>query len=143
MIVVDTNVLSDLLRSAPESAVLDWFDAQPAANLYTTSVTQAEMLYGARLLPASKRHKQLVQGLEIMFDVDFSGRVLGFDAAAAPEYADVVANRRQCGRPISQFDAQIAAIARLHGADLATRNTRDFESCGIDLIDPWQAHRQS
>lgn len=138
MVVVDTNVLSELLRAEPARAVLAWFDAQPVASLYTTSITQAEMLYGAELMPAGKRQRQLVQGLDVMFDVDFVGRVLAFDAAVAPVYAEVVAGRRKTGRPISQFDAQIAAIARMHGAHLATRNTADFEGCEVDLIDPWQ-----
>lgn len=135
--ILDTNVLSELLRAEPAPAVLAWFAAQPAEGLYVSAVTQAEMLLGARLLPAGRRRAALEQALSTMFDEDFSGRILPFDAAAAAAYVDIVAGRRSLGRPISQFDAQIAAIARRAGARLATRNTADFADCGVALLDPW------
>lgn len=138
MIVLDTNILSELMRPVPERAVLQWMAAQAPASLFTTSVTQAEMMLGVRLLPAGKRRARLEQAVVAVFDEDFSSRVLAFDRAAVPAYVEIVAGQRSGGRPITQFDAQIAAIARVSGAALATRNTADFEGCGLMLIDPWQ-----
>jgi toxin FitB len=135
--ILDTNVLSELLRTRPSPTVLAWFAAQPPASLSVTAVTQAEMMLGARLLPTGKPRTALERALSSMFDEDFPGRVLPFDSQAVPAYVAIVAERRSIGRPISQFDAQIAAIARSSGARLATRNTVDFEQCGIDVIDPW------
>lgn len=136
-VLLDTNVLSELLRAQPDAAVLAWFAAQEQGQLFVSAVTQAEMLLGACLLPTGKRRAQLQHALEALFRDDFAGRVLPFDAAAASAYAPVVAARRRTGRPISQFDAQIAAIATTHRAALATRNTADFEGCGVDLLNPW------
>lgn len=135
---LDTNVLSELLRAKPDPAVLAWFAAQPADSLFVSAVTQAEMLHGARLLPAGKRRRQLEQSLEAMFNEDFAARVLPFDASAADQYATLAAERRRAGRPISQFDAQIAAIASSHRMALATRNVSDFEGCGLTLTNPWE-----
>lgn len=136
---LDTNVLSELLRAQPHPAVLAWFAEQPADSLFVSAVTQAEMLLGARLLSRSKRRLQLETALDAMFREDFAGRVLHFDAAAAAAYAAVVAARRGAGRPISQFDAQIVAIALSRRAGLATRNVSDFEECGLTLTNPWSA----
>ena len=136
---LDTNVLSELLRSQPDPSVLSWFAAQPAESLFVSAVTQAEMLLGARLLPAGKRRHALEAALRAMFDEDFAQRILPFDSSAVPSYVDVVASRRSAGRPISQFDAQIAAIALRHGRRLATRNVDDFDGCGLVVIDPWQS----
>ncbi|MDQ6640028.1 MAG: type II toxin-antitoxin system VapC family toxin [Pseudomonadota bacterium] len=135
---LDTNVLSELLRAAPHPAVAAWVAAQPTEGLCVSSVTQAEMLLGARLLPAGKRRRALERALAAMFEEDFVERILPFDSAAVPAYVGIVATRRAAGRPISQFDAQIAAIARHHRNVLATRNTGDFEGCGIALVDPWK-----
>jgi toxin FitB len=135
---LDTNVLSEMLRAAPNAAVVAWVAAQPAESLFVSSVTQAEMLLGARLLPAGKRRQSLETALAAMFAEDFARRILPFDSAAVPGYVDVVCNRRAAGRAISQFDAQIAAIALRHGGKLATRNVSDFEGCGLSLVDPWQ-----
>jgi toxin FitB len=137
-IVLDTNVLSELLRSTPNAAVLAWVAAQPAESLYVSAVTQAEMLLGARLLPAGRRRQTLQTALQAMFEEDFSRRILAFDSAAVPAYVEVVIARRQAGRPISQFDAQIAAIAIHHRSRLATRNVADFEGCNLALVDPWK-----
>jgi predicted nucleic acid-binding protein len=134
---LDTNVLSELLRVNPSPAVLAWFAAQPPESLFVSAITQAEMMLGARLLPAGKRRKALESALLAVYDEDFAGRILPFDAASVPAYVEIVSARRSLGRPISQFDAQIAAIARQTGASLATRNTADFEQCGVALIDPW------
>ncbi len=134
---LDTNVLSELLRAEPSAAVLAWFAAQPPESLFVSAVTQAEMVLGARLLPAGKRRKGLEDALGAMFEEDFAGRILPFDTGSVPAYVEIVGQRRTRGRPISQFDAQIAAIARRAGARLATRNTDDFLDCGVALIDPW------
>lgn len=134
---LDTNVLSELLRSAPEPAVLTWIAEQPSETLFVSAVTHAEMMLGARLLPRGKRRASLEIAVRAMFDEDFAGRTLPFDSAAVPAYVDIVSIRRAAGRPIAQFDAQIAAIARHHGARLATRNVGDFEGCGVVVVNPW------
>ena len=138
MIILDTNVLSELMKPAPASIVVDWVGAQPATSLYTTSITQAEMLHGIMLLAPGKRRRALELAATAMFVEDFGGRILGFDADAAPPYARIASDRRRAGRPISHFDAQIAAIARATGAVLATRNVDDFADCGVSLVDPWR-----
>ena len=135
--ILDTNVLSELLRAEPAPAVLAWFAAQPVESLFVSAVTQAEMMLGARVLPMGKRRTALERALSVMFDEDFSGRILPFDSRSVPAYVDIVSERRSLGRPFLQFDAQIAAIARKAGAKLATRNTVDFARCGIALVDPW------
>ena len=139
VILLDTNVLSELLKARPAPVVLEWFARQGAETLHVSAVTQVEMLTGARLLPTGRRRAQLQAALAEMFSQEFAGRVLPFDAVAAPVYAEIIAERRAAGRPISQFDAQIAAIARSRRAQLATRNRPDFDGCGISVIDPWAA----
>jgi predicted nucleic acid-binding protein len=139
MIIVDTNVLSEPMRRTPERRVMAWIAARPAALLYTTAVTEAEILLGIQLLPKGRRRDALHSAAEAIFDEEFSARVLVFDSAAAVEYAEIVAERKRRGRPIDHIDAQIAAITRAHGATLATRSIADFAHCGIDLIDPWNA----
>jgi toxin FitB len=134
---LDTNVVSELLRAEPEPAVLAWFARQPPETLLVSAVTQAEMMLGARLLPAGSRRATLEAALRATFDEDFAGRILPFDSAAVPAYVDIVSTRRAAGRPISQFDAQIAAVAQQHDARLATRNVGDFEECGVALVNPW------
>lgn len=137
MIILDTNVLSEALRPRPEPRVIDWLAGQAAASLFITTITQAEILYGIAILDPGQRREDLYASAIAMFAEDFAGRILGFDMDAAPVFAAIAADRRRAGRPISQFDAQIAAIARSRGAALATRNQRDFEMCGIELVDPW------
>jgi predicted nucleic acid-binding protein len=138
MIVLDTNVLSELMRAKPDGAVIAWMQGQTAATVYTTSITQAEILHGLLLLPAGKRREAIREAAEEMFAHDFADRILPFDSAAAQAYADIASQRRKAGRPISQFDAQIAAIVKSRGSDLATRNTSDFEGCGIKVLNPWR-----
>lgn len=138
MVVLDTNVISDLLRKHPNSSVTAWFAMQAPATLHTTAVTLAEMLFGLELMPAGTRRDGLMIGTGEIFGKLFGGRVLPFDQMAAAEYASIRADRQRAGRPMSQFDSQIAAIARAHDAALATRNTRDFTGCGIELVDPWR-----
>lgn len=137
MIILDTNILSEALRPAPEPRVMDWLGNQASTSLFVTTVTQAEILYGIAILDPGRRRDDLPLAAEAIFTEDFAGRVLGFDKEAASIFAVIAAERRHLGRPISQFDAQIAAITRSRGAALATRNIRDFEACDIDLIDPW------
>jgi toxin FitB len=137
MIVLDTNVLSEALRPEPEPSVLRWLADQPRASLFTTSVTRGEILYGIQVLPDGKRRKGLWDAANMVFYEDFAGQVLSFDSDAADMYAEIAASRRIAGKPISQFDAMIAAMARSRGAILATRNVKDFEECGIDVVNPW------
>lgn len=134
---LDTDVLSEMLRAVPNPAVRSWLAARPPESLYVSAVTQAEMLLGARLLPVGKRRQALERALSAMFEEDFAQRILPFDGAAVAAYVDVVSSRHAAGLPIAQFDAQIAAIALRHGDKLATRNVRDFENCGLSLVDPW------
>lgn len=138
MIVLDTNVLSELMRPLPEERVLAWVAGQPAKSLYTTSITQAEILHGVFLLPAGRRRSAFEAAANATFLEDFANRILSFGSDAASAYAHIAAQRRRDGRPISNFDVQIAAIARSTGAKIATRNVTDFEGCGVDLIDPWE-----
>ncbi|MDP4025814.1 type II toxin-antitoxin system VapC family toxin [Methylobacterium sp. NEAU 140] len=139
MIVLDTNVVSELMRPDPDAGVVAWIAAQPRDSLYTTSVTRAEILYGIAVLPAGRRRDRLAALVDAMFAEDFAGRVLPFDAAAAPHYARIVSGRRSAGAPIDGFDALIAAITRMAGADIATRDAGGFADCGLTIIDPWQA----
>jgi len=137
VIVLDTDVLSEMLRQRPAPAVVRWVAAHPASSLFTTTITQAEMLFGVALLPPSKRRTALAAAVAGMFDIDFSGRVLPFDGPAAHAFALMASKRRQAGRTIAQLDAQIAGIVHSRGATLATRNTPDFGGCGIQVVDPW------
>ena len=137
MIVLDTNVVSEALRPSPAEQVVRWMDAQEPQAIATTTITQAEMLYGIEVLPSGKRRTNLAAGSERMFTQLFSGRILPFDEEAARMYAKIMAGREALGRPISQSDAMIAAIARSQDATVATRNTKDFEHCGIRIVNPW------
>lgn len=139
MIVLDTNVLSEAIRPAPAAAVLRWLAAQPPAGLFTTAVTEAEILYGLALVPKGRRRRSYEEAVALMFAEEFAGRVLPFDSGAAREFGIVAAARRRRGSPIATLDAQIAAIARSRGAAVATRNVADFADCGIEVIDPWAA----
>lgn len=139
MIIVDTNVISELTKSSPERLVVVWADEQPSETLYTTAITEAEMLYSVSLMGAGRRRNDLQRAVLFVFAVLLAGRVLPFDSAAAAEYGTWAANRRRNGKKIGMADLQIAAIARARGAEaIATRNTKDFADCGVPLIDPWQ-----
>ena len=139
MIVLDTNVLSEIMKAKPDLGVTGWMAAQAATDLYTTSITQAEILHGVMLLTPGRRRRALEAAATSMFEEEFAGRILGFGSDAASFYARIVSDRRRAGRPISHFDAQIAAIARLARAAIATRNTADFEGCGVAVVDPWKS----
>ena len=136
-ILLDTNALSEILRSSPEPAVLSWFSSHPEDQLFVSAVTQAGMVLGARLLPDGRRQQRLQEALRGLFERDFANRVMPFDRGSVAHYAEIVVSRRRAGRPISRFDAQIGAIALQNGLALATRNGRDFEGCGLQLINPW------
>lgn len=137
MIVIDTNVISELLRPSPARQVETWLSAQDGASVYFTTVGEAELRHGVAILPAGKRRNALIRAIEGILEEDFRDRILPFDRQAAIAYAAIAAERRAVGRPISQFDCQIAAIARSQGGSIATRNTNDYEGCGIDVVNPW------
>ena len=138
MIVLDTNVCSEVVKPAPSAAVLLWLRAQDRAA-FITAITAAEVLYGVESLPHGKRRAQLLDAAEKMLKGEYENRILSFDERAARLYAPIRAAREAAGRPISDLDAMIAAIARSHGAPVATRNIADFEGCGIRTINPWSA----
>jgi predicted nucleic acid-binding protein len=139
VIVLDTNVVSELMRREPAAAVVDWVDGQPGDEVHLTAVTLAELLYGIARLPDGRRKTTLAGLLEVMVGEDFEHRVASFDETAATHYADIAVRRERAGQPISTADAQIAAICRSHGAVLATRNTSDFTETGIVAVNPWTA----
>ncbi|HHJ38127.1 MAG: plasmid stabilization protein [Methylothermaceae bacteria B42] len=139
MVLLDTNVLSELMRPAPNPKVMDWLDGWPAEDVWISAITMAEILFGIRLLADGKRKSDLLRLAETMFQEDFAGSCLPFDDLAAKNYADIVAARRQAGHPITVEDAQIAAIATSCHLLLATRNTRDFEGINnLTVINPWE-----
>ncbi|WP_428488437.1 type II toxin-antitoxin system VapC family toxin [Rhodopila sp.] len=139
MIVLDTNVISELMRSQPNPQVLAWAAAQPRATLYATSINRAEILHGIAALPKGRRRIALAEAAAAMFDEDLANRVLPFDDAAASHYAHIVVSRRLAGMPIEAFDALIAATALVAGAAVATRDISGFEGCGLTVINPWNA----
>ena len=141
MIVVDTNVVSELMRPSPSPVVVGWV-RHNESELYTTSVTLAEIRYGIERL-ADGHRKQLLRSTAEEVFADFEERVLPFDAEAAVAYATIVSDRDRAGLPIDGFDAQIASICRAHRAALATRNSKDFQDTGIDVIGPWQPDRHA
>lgn len=136
MTILDTNIISEVMASSPSQAVLTWISKRRLADdLFITTITIAEILYGIELLPPGKRRDRLNGEAEAMFTEDFAGRILPFDENSARSFAQIASSRRKHG--LAEFDAQIAAIALVHGAALATRNTGDFEGCGIQLLNPW------
>jgi predicted nucleic acid-binding protein len=137
MIILDTNVVSEPSQPRPSAAVLRWLAAQDQSQLFTTAPTEAELHYGVALLPKGKRRDELEAALRQFLEVQLKDRVLPFDRAAAREFGAITAARRSAGRAIKVFDSQIAAIARVHGAAVATRDVSDFEHSGIRIIDPW------
>jgi predicted nucleic acid-binding protein len=138
VIVLDTKVLSELMRPLPERRVIDWLDTQETASVAITAITVAEILYGIERFPEGRRKRSLVASAAVMFDEDFAGRILVFDAEAALHYAERVAAREQAGRAVQMADAQIAAICLRHEATLATRNVKDFEGLGVEILNPWE-----
>lgn len=140
MIFFDTNVVSEFLRERPDPKVLAWSDGVERAAICTASVVEAELRVGIERLPDGRRKRAFGRELEAFLDAAFGDRVYPFDRAAARFYAGFVAARVRAGRPVGAPDALIAATARARGATLlATRNTRDFEGCGVALVNPWDA----
>ncbi len=139
MILLDTNVISEMARRSPNQAVLSWLDSLDAAEIGTTAITAAELLYGIARLPEGQRKAELTVSIHGLLNEDFERRVEPFDTTAAMHYAAIVTRREKAGRPISTADAQIASICRKVGGTLATRNTRDFEGIDIEIINPWIA----
>ncbi len=137
MIVLDTNVVSELMRPHPAGQVVDWVGRQPALRLYTSSISEAELRYGVEVLSEGTRRRALQAAVDGLLREDFAGRILPFDSDAARAYALIAAARRAAGRPISQPDCQIAGIARSVGATVATRDTGGFEGCGVRVVNPW------
>lgn len=136
MIVTDINLVSGLMRLTPDPAARAWFSVDVSAEPPLTSVTEAEPRAGAGISPPGRRRDRIAAEVDAMVREDFAGRVLPFDSTAANAYRDIVAARRSLGRPILEADNQIAAIARVAGATVATRYGAHFEHCGISLVDP-------
>ena len=139
VVLLDTNVVSELIRKSPAPAVEAWVARHSLEDLFFSAVGEAELRYGAAILPAGRRRETLVSDIETMLLDAFEDRVLPFDSEAARAYAELAAVRRSAGRPVAPADCQIAAIARSRNMAVATRNIRDFEDMGIEIIDPWVA----
>ena len=139
MIVLDTNVISEMLRPEPDPAVVAWLSEQDASEVFLTAITAAELRYGVALLPLGKRREILSNVVDGVLEEDFAGQILPFGEDCAAEYASIAAGRRSSGQPISDLDCQIAAICRFTSAILATRNIKDFTGCEVALVDPWRA----
>lgn len=137
MILLDTNVLSALMRRETDPVVVAWLDAQPPESIWTTAITVFEIRFGLEILDKGRKRKALEEAFASAIDEDFDGRILAFDQAAADAAAAIAARQREAGRPVEIRDVQIAGIAAARKATLATRNTRHFDGTGIALVDPW------
>ena len=137
MILLDTNVVSEVMKVAPSANVLKWLNDQSSSAVYVSTVTVGEIEYGLRILTDGRRRLQMKEKFEQFIALAFAQRVLGYDEAAARLYGEIMGVRKELGRPMSVPDGQIAAVARSHGLSIATRNTRDFEECGVDLLNPF------
>ena len=135
-VLLDTNVVSELMRKAPDPTVAVWAAGHPLESLYFSAVSEAELRYGAAILPTGRHRETLVSDIERMLGEAFDNRVLPFDSGAARAYADIAAERRSIGRPVAPADCRIAAIARSRRMAVATRNVRDFEDVDIEVVDP-------
>ncbi len=136
-LLLDTNVVSELIRKSPDPAVATWVSGHPLDDLFFSAVSEAELRYGAAILPAGRRRDTLFFEIEAMLRDAFEDRVLPFDSDAARAYGNIAAVRRSAGHPVAPADCQIAAIAASRGMAVATRNVRDFEDMGIEIVDPW------
>ena len=141
MFVVDTNVVSEMMRPSPNPVVLQWLDMHNDLELFFNAVSEAEIRIGLASMPSGRRRESLLAKAEIMIHRYFANRVLAFDSNAAVEYAAIGARRRASGTPIATMDCQIAAIARSNGAAVATRDVGDFEECGVEVVNPWEDSR--
>ena len=136
MFILDTNILSAMMSLRPSPEVAAWVDGQPEELLFTTSISQAEILSGLAIMEEGRRRRDLEAAATAIFKEEFEGRVLPFDMEAAVAYADIFAARRRAGRPTATLDLMIASVARSHGASVVTRDIGGFECCGLTLIDP-------
>jgi toxin FitB len=137
MVILDTNVVSEMMRATPAPAVVSWLNEQDAAQLFLTAITIGEIRFGLRVLPEGKRRRSLEEGFERILAEAFAGRILAFDEAAAHSYGEVMGRRKEIGRPLDILDAQIASIARSTGCSVATRNVQDFIECGVEIVNPF------
>src|ERR1700688_3021818 len=138
MIILDTNVVTEVMKASPAAAVVSWLNARDSSALYLTAITLGEIHYGLSAMPQSMRRQRLQKGFERVIAAAFTGRILAFGEEAAAHYGEVMARRKELGRPLSAPDGQIAAIARLHGFAVAPRNVRDFLACGIEIVNPFE-----
>ena len=143
MIILDTNIISEFMTSPPASSVLEWLNAQDSLSLYLTTISIAEIGFGLRILPIGKRRSLLEERFEQFVTTAFESRILSFDEVAARKYGEIKGHRKEIGRPLSDLDGQIAAIAQANGCVIATRNTKDFEFCGVELINPFNFNSYS
>ena len=139
MLLLDTNILSAMMGTRPVPEVAVWIASQPIERLFTTCISQAEILSGLAIMPDGRRRCNLEAAARAMFEEDFDGRVLPFDMPAAAAYAELFAVRRRAGWPAAPLDLMIASVARATGADVVTRDIGGFEGCGLTLINPWDA----
>ena len=137
MIVLDTNVVSEMMRATPAPNVVAWLNDQDASLLFLTAVTVGEIRYGLRVLPHGKRRRFLEEGFERILAEAFPGRILAFDEAAAHRYGEILGRRKEMGRPLAILDGQIASVAWSNGCSVATRNVQDFLDCGVEVINPF------
>ena len=138
MILLDTNVVSEMMKPEPAPRVMQWLRGFDPEAVFTSTITAAELLAGVQIMPDGKRRRGIVEGTHHMLNVIFAERMLPFDLPAAEHYAILYAHRRQIGARIEPMDGQIAAIARANGMALATRNVKHFRECGVEIIDPWE-----
>lgn len=137
MIILDTNIISELMRPQPNDLVVQWLDQKETSHLYLTTITLAEIRYGLAIMQNGKRKQHLSNQFEAYVDQTFEGRILDFTSKSATQYSIIMSHRKQSGLPMSMADGQIAAIAIEHHFSIATRNTKDFEQCGLELINPF------
>jgi len=137
VILLDTNIVSEVMKVAPSETVLDWLNREESSSLYVSAVTIGEIAYGLHILPDGKRRLRLNEKFEQFIALAFAQRILDYDEPAARIYGEIMGSRKELGRPMSAPDGQIAAIARSNHLTIATRNIPDFEECGVDLLSPF------
>jgi len=137
MILIDTNIISEMMKSVPSPQIIDWIDSQDSDQLYVAATTIAEIAYGLGVLPDGKRRNSLEREFDQTIKEGFKGRVLSFDETAARMYGIIMSKRKELGLPMSILDGQIAAIANVHHCTLATRNVKDFQECDLELVNPF------
>jgi toxin FitB len=138
MFLLDTDVVSESVRPQPDPNVTRWFASQPPARMFLSAIVKAELLSGVEQMPSGKRRDALAQSLNGFFELIYAQNCIGFGAEESEHYARIFAKRKRMGAPIDEMDALIAASASVRGLGLATRNVKDFENCGIALINPWE-----